>query len=72
MCCTDRTNTRIQGPAFNMAGWSFPVQCTCGCLGNEQTAMNLHRYKEHLKAELKHVENRISQLEGCDQGKCDQ
>ncbi len=71
MCYTEPSTTRFQGATANMTGWPSPFQCACGCIGHEQTAIALNRYKEHLKAELKHVETRICQLEGCDQGKCD-
>ena len=54
MCCTD--NPTMTG------GYAFPLQCGCGCLGRKQTALSLNRYREHLKAELKHIETRIDEL----------
>ncbi len=62
MCYTGNP-TVISGKVPIMAdGCAFPMQCGCGCLGKEQTAVMLDRYREHLKAELKHIETRISQL----------
>ncbi len=66
MCCIDRP-TMAPGyiPAMT-PGFAFPLQCACGCLGKDQTTSDLQRLREHLKAELKHVESRIAELDKCD------
>ncbi len=67
MCCTDQPNTVPRTPFAMAGGYTFPLQCGCGCIGKEQTAMRLNRYREHLKAELKHIETQIGELGKADQ-----
>ncbi len=61
MCCkgTNRWHSCHDHPVQWESSYSH---CGCGCTGRDQTVFRLENYKEHLKAELKSVENRIAAL----------
>ena len=58
MCCTtvDHMHTRCR-PAFDVQA------CGCGCIGRMPAKTELERRRDHLKAELKAVEQQLQALE---------
>ncbi len=58
MCCT---STRTNPHRFVAA--SAPVNCGCGCMGQNPSKIQLETYRDHLKVELKAAEKRIKELD---------
>lgn len=65
MCCTGN-QIQQQPPQTNRWIGLGPVSCGCGCIGKDQSILDLKHYQEHLKAELKSVERRIKSMEATD------
>jgi hypothetical protein len=61
MCCST-TNQHHHCHGHSLQWESGPAYCGCGGMGHGQTALRLENYKEHLKAELKSVEDQIADL----------
>jgi hypothetical protein len=59
MCRFPATHQTIGANTMRM-----PVfNCGCGCLGKEQTVLQLENYRDHLKAELTAVEKQLQAIQ---------